>query len=329
MTELLGSRSLLFTDNPYHARLRGLVNRAFTAQTVAALRPLVAGVVGDLVRAADPAAGFDVIADVAAPLPVRVLCEWMALPPALHDRVGPWTHAIWGLLDPGMMTAADFDRVHEVVEQFVEALREVLVERRARPGPDLISRLLAARTADGDALSDEELVSVCVMCFVGGLETTTSLIGNGVLALLRHPEQAAHLRRDPRQAAAAVRETLRYDPPLQSTKRLVTADTVIGGAAITAGDQLLLCLGAANRDPAVFARPDEFDLTRSGAGHLRFGHGIHRCLGAVLANIQAEIAFEHLFGHLPELALIDEEVRWQEDTSHVRGLARLPVRSRA
>lgn len=146
-TELLGERSLLFTDDPYHARLRGLVNRVFTSQAVAGLHPLITGVVAELLRAVDPADGFDVITDFAAGLPVRVLCDWMALPRTLYDRVGPWTRDIWRLLDPGTMTAADFDRADEAADQFVEALSDVLAERRCDPGPDLISGLLAARTA--------------------------------------------------------------------------------------------------------------------------------------------------------------------------------------
>ncbi|MET7770504.1 cytochrome P450 [Nocardia sp. NPDC005366] len=321
----LGRKSLVFTDNPDHARLRGLVNRVFTAQAVAELRPLISGVVADVWHAATPADEFDVIADFAAPIPVRVLSEWMALPADLRGQVGLWTHDIRFLLEPGMMKAADFDRVHEVVERFAEALGDVLAERRSRPGPDLISRLLAARTSGGDALSEEELIFVCIMCFVAGNETTTSLIGNGVLALLRHPDQAALLRRDPTRAGAAVRETLRYDPPLQLTKRLATRDIEIGGTPIAAGDQLLLCLGAANRDPSVFDRPDAFDPTRSGADHLAFGHGMHGCLGGILARAQAEIAFEHLFRHAPDLALRGDEFHWQEHSFIVRGLSRLPV----
>ncbi|WP_174189604.1 cytochrome P450 [Nocardia barduliensis] len=323
--ERLGRKSLVFTDNPDHARLRGLVNRVFTSRAVADLRPLVISAVEELMRRAWRAGGLDVITELAAPLPVTVLCEWMDLPDDLRERVGPWTHDIRFLLEPGLMKAGDFARVCAVVEEFATALDTVLAERRSRGGADLISRLAAARTAGGDALSDEELVFVCIMCFVAGNETTKALIGNGVLALLRHPEQAAQLRERPEAVRAAVNETLRYDCPLQLTKRLATRDAEIGGKRIAAGDQVLVCLGAANRDPAVFDRPDEFDLNRAAAGHLAFGHGMHGCLGGLLAELQAEVAFEYLYRHSENLRLSDGELEWQDHSFIVRGLNHLPV----
>ncbi|MFC9471051.1 cytochrome P450 [Nocardia sp. NPDC056952] len=323
--ERLGRKSLVFTDNPDHARLRGLVNRVFTARSVESLRPLVTRVAGDLMERAWRDGGLDVIADLAAPLPVAVLCEWMDLPEELRGRVGPWTHDIRFLLEPGMMKAGDFERVCAVVEKFAAAIDAVLPERRARPGTDLISQLLAARTAGGDVLSDEELVFVCIMCFVAGNETTKSLIGNGTLALLRHPEQAALLRRGPESVEAAVTEALRYDPPLQLTKRLATRDIQLDGARISAGDQILVCLGAANRDPAVFTGPDEFDLTRTGGGHLGFGHGMHGCLGGLLAELQAQVAFEYLFVRSEHLEQRPAELEWQDHSFIVRGLKSLPV----
>ncbi|MCU1639884.1 MAG: cytochrome [Nocardia sp.] len=321
--ERLGRKSLVFTDNPDHARLRGLVNRVFTAAAVAELRPVATDIAGKLMTSARAAGGMDVIADFAGPLPVSVLCEWMALPEELRERVGPWTHDIRFLLEPGLMKAADFARVREVVEEFAAALDEVLVQRRRHPGSDLISRLLAARTAGGDVLSDEELVFVCLMCFVAGNETTKSLIGNGTLALLRHPAQAARLRSAPGAAKAVVMEALRYDSPLQLTKRLATRDVEIGDRIIRTGDQVLVCLGAANRDPEIFERPDEFDLTRDSSDHLAFGHGMHGCLGGQLAELVAEVAFAHL--GTVEFEPLADEFDWQEHSFIVRGLKNLPV----
>ncbi|MGC4992245.1 cytochrome P450 [Nocardia salmonicida] len=323
--ERLGRKSLVFTDNPDHARLRGLVNRVFTARSVESLRPLVARVAADLMERAWRDGGLDVIADLAAPLPVAVLCEWMDLPEELRARVGPWTHDIRFLLEPGMMKAGDFERVRVVVEEFAAAIDAVLPERRARPGSDLISQLLAARTAGGDVLTDEEVVFVAIMCFVAGNETTKSLIGNGTLALLRHPAQAALLRRGPESVEAAVTEALRYDPPLQLTKRLATRDIQLDGARISAGEQILVCLGAANRDPDVFTRPDEFDLTRTGGGHLGFGHGMHGCLGGLLAELQAQVAFEYLFVRSEHLEPRQTDLEWQDHSFIVRGLKSLPV----
>ncbi|WP_405136157.1 cytochrome P450 [Nocardia sp. NBC_01388] len=325
--ERLGRKSLVFTDNPDHARLRGLVNRVFTAAAVAELRPVATAIASRLMASARAAGGLDVIADFAAPLPISVLCEWMALPEELRARVGPWTHDIRFLLEPGLMKPADFARVREVVEEFAAALDEVLVRRRRQPGSDLISRLLAARTTGGDVLSGEELVFVCLMCFVAGNETTKSLIGNGTLALLRYPAQAAKLRSTPDAVKSVVVEALRYDSPLQLTKRLATRDVEIGDRIIRTGDQVLVCLGAANRDPEIFERPDEFDLTRDASGHLAFGHGMHGCLGGQLAELVAEVAFAYLGA--VELEQLTDEFDWQEHSFIVRGLQSLPVAIRS
>ncbi|WP_131786891.1 cytochrome P450 [Protofrankia symbiont of Coriaria ruscifolia] len=325
----LGRKSLVFTDNPDHARLRGLVNRVFTAQEIAKLRPRVSEVAEQLVQRAWDDGGMDAIADFAAPLPVTVMCGWMALPDSLREHVGQWTHDIRFLLEPGLMKAEDFTRVCDVVEMFAHALDEVAAERRSRPGDDLISQLLAAETGGGDKLSDEELVFVCIMCFVAGNETTKSLIGNGLLALLQHPGQDARLHRQPELVPSAVEEALRYDSPLQLTKRLATRDVEIGGKQVREGDQILLCLGAANRDPAVFTQPDEFDITRSARGHLAFGHGMHGCLGGLLAKLQAEVAFEHLYRRTERLELLTEQLQWQDHSFIVRGLKHLPVSPRS
>jgi cytochrome P450 len=327
--ERLGGKSLVFTDNPDHARLRGLVNRVFTAQAVATLRPIIEKIADRLVDRACRSGGMDAIAGFAAPLPVSVLCEWMALPDSLREQVGPWTHDIRFLLEPGLMKGDDFTHVCEVVETFVSTLDEVVDARRRNPGGDLISRLLAAETGGGDRLTGEELVFVCIMCFVAGNETTKSLIGNGLLALLAHPDQAALLRARPELIKGAVREAVRYDSPLQLTKRLATRDVEVGGTRIPAGEQVLLCLGAANRDPDIFARPDEFDITRDATGHLAFGYGMHGCLGGLLAELQAEIAFGCLLRRTGSVDLATDDLHWQDHSFIVRGLRSLPVSLRS
>lgn len=321
----LGRASLVFTDNPDHARLRALVNRAFTASAVAGLRPVVERIADDLLARAYDRDGFDAVAELAYPLPVTVLCAWMALPAEVAGRVAAWTHDIRFLLEPGLMKGDDLARVAGVVDDFVLALQDVITDRRARPGEDLISRLAAAETAGGDRLTDEEVAFVAIMSFVAGHETTTSLIGNALLALLRHPGQAALLRGRPELADAAVREALRFDSPLQMTKRLVTRDGEIAGRRIRTGDVILLCLGAANRDPAVFAHPDTFDVTRDAAAHLALGDGLHGCLGAGLARLQAQVVLDRLARHPRPLRLRDEALAWQDHSLIVRGLTRLPV----
>ncbi len=326
--ERLGEKSLVFTDNPEHARLRGLVNRVFTPQAIAAVRPRIAEIAGELVRRALRDGEMDAVADFAAPLPLMVMCDWMALPPGLHDQVGRWTHDVRFLLEPGLMSAEDFTRVGGVVEAFAVTLGDLVAERRARPGGDLISRLAGVVTAGGDRLSDEEVIFVCIMSFVAGNETTKSLIGNGLLALLRHPGQSALLRGRPDLVGSAVDEALRYDSPLQLTKRVATRDVEIGGKQVRAGEQLLLCLGAANRDPDAFDRPDDFDIGRDAVAHLAFGHGMHGCLGGLLARLQAEIAFGCLYRETRRIDLAAEgleSLEWQDHSFIVRGLKRLPI----
>ncbi|GAA2805489.1 cytochrome P450 [Saccharopolyspora taberi] len=323
--ERLAQKSLVFTDNPDHARLRGLVNRVFTAQAVAELRPLIAESAERLLRRAWDDGGMDAIADFAAPLPSTAMSSWMGLPEGLRRHVGQWTHDIRFLLEPGLMDAADFANVCDVVRVFADELGAVVAERRSSPGDDLVSRLLAVETAGGDRLTDEELVFVCMMCFVAGNETTKSLIGNGLLALIRHPEQDALLRRQPEHLKGTVTEVLRYDSPLQQTKRVATRAAEVGGEQVREGDQVLLCLGAANRDPDLFDRPDEFDITRDARGHLAFGHGMHGCLGGLLAQLQAEVAFECLYRRPEFLEPDSAELEWHDRSFIVRGLKHLPV----
>jgi cytochrome P450 len=325
----LGEKSLVFTDNPEHARLRGLVNPVFTPQAIAALRPRVERTAAGLLARALRDGGMDAVADFAARLPLTVLSDWMDLPPGLRDQVGQWTHEVRFLLEPGLMSAADFSRVAAVVETFAAALAELVAARRAQPGDDLISRLAGAVTGGGDRLSDEEAAFVAIMCFVAGHETTKSLIGNGLLALIRHPGQQERLRARPDLVPGAVGEALRYDSPLQMTKRLATRDIEIGGQRVPAGDQLLLCLGAANRDPEAFDRPDDFDIGRNADRHLAFGFGMHGCLGGLLAALQAEAAFGCLYRSRVTLradATLDSGgLEWQDHSFIVRGLKRLPV----
>lgn len=324
----LGKKSLVFTDNPDHARLRPLVNRAFTS-AVAGLRPRIAAIVDELLERAWERGGMDAIADFAGPLPIRVMCDWMALPHELHDRVGPWTHELRGLLEPGLLRADELAHVSDVLDAFVDSLAAVIDERRAQLGDDLISELIAAQTSRGDRLSPEELVFVCIMCFVAGNETTKSLIGNGLLALAQHPSEDDRLRREPALVASAVDEALRYDCPLQMTKRVATRDVQIGDAVVREGDQVLLCMGAANRDPEVFERPEEFDIARGSNPHLAYGYGMHGCLGARLATLQAQVALERLYGRAERLELLDERLEWQQHSFIVRGLKALPVAVRS
>ncbi|MDJ0394187.1 cytochrome P450 [Rhodococcus sp. G-MC3] len=320
-----GTTSLVFTDDPEHARLRGLANQIFSTRAISSLHEHVRVTAETLLRnAVHTCASVDVIADYAAHLPITVICEWMNLPASMRPDIGRWTHDIRFLLEPTLMTAADLDRVHAVVDAFTVALQHVIDARRDHPGTDLISRMLTATTAS-DELSVDEIVVLCIMCFVAGNETTTALIGNTSLALLSRPDLVTALRTGTLPVRALIDESVRYESPLQMTKRVATADTEIDGHVVHAGDQLLLCLGAANRDPDVFDRPDDFDPARTGAKHVGFGHGMHRCLGALLAHMQAEIAVETLFTQYDPRRIDAAALQWQTRSSIVRGLAHLPV----
>jgi len=323
--QTLGKKSLVFTDNPDHARLRPLVNRVFKADAVARRRPRIVELAEHLVRQAWDQGGMDAIADFAAPLPIMVMCDWMALPDELREHVGSWTHDLRGLLEPGLLRAEELAHVSDVLDSFVEALDAVIAERRSRPRDDLISQLIATQTSNGDKLSHEELIFVCIMCFVAGNETTKSLIGNGLLALLHHPTQDARLRREPPLVSSFVEEALRYDCPLQMTKRVATRDVQVSDELVREGDQILLCMGAANRDPEVFDRPDELDISRDPNPHLAFGYGMHGCLGGRLATLQAWVAFELLYRRPERLELLGEDLEWQDHSFIIRGLKALPV----
>lgn len=319
----LARTSLVFTDDPAHARLRALAGPVFGPRTLAALRPTVRAeadrLVDDLVRAG----GGDAVPSLAAPLPLAVLTAALGLPAELRPQIADWTHRLRFLLEPGMLGAESFAQVAAAVEEFTGVLRDIVAQRRRTPGDDLVSVLTTARSS-GEGLDEEELVFVAMMTFIAGLETTTALIGNGLYALLTRPDQAAVLRAEPARIPAAVTELLRYDSPLQLTKRLTTRDTEVGGHTIPQGAQVLLCLGAANRDPAVFADPDTLDVTRTATSHLAYGRGMHGCVGAALASLVAEDALAALFRGTAELEL-DGPVAWQEHSQIVRGVARLPV----
>jgi pimeloyl-[acyl-carrier protein] synthase len=314
--------SMLFVDPPDHTRLRALVNKAFTPAAVERLRPRVEAIVaGQLDRVAGAGAA-DVVEDLAYPLPVTVICELFGVPEADRARVRAWSRELVRLLDP--LVASDaLERALLARLELRGYLRGLIAERRPHPAGDLLSALIAAED-QGHQLTEAELVSMCVLLLIAGHETTVNLIANGTLALLGHPEAAARLRADPGLAGSAVEELLRYDSPVQFTSRHATADLDIGGHRVRAGETVIAVLGAANRDLALFADPDRLDLSRTPNRHLAFGGGIHFCLGAPLARMEARIAIPALLARLPGLELgPGQPVR--RDTVTLRGLASLPV----
>jgi cytochrome P450 len=314
--------SMLFVDPPDHTRLRTLVNKAFTPAAVERLRPRVEVIVAGLLERVAGAGAMDVVEDLAYPLPVTVICEMFGVPEADWDRFRAWSRELVRLLDP--LVAADaLERALEARVALRGYLRELIAERRAHPTGDLLTALIATED-HGHQLSEAELVSMCVLLLVAGHETTVNLIANGTLALLRHPEARASLQADPALTGSAVEELLRYDSPVQFTSRHALADLEIGGSRVRAGETVVAVLGAANRDPAQFPDPDRLDLARKPNRHVAFGGGIHFCLGAPLARMEASIAIPALLGRLPGLEL-GPAPPVRRDTVTLRGLASLPV----
>jgi len=318
--------SMLDRDPPDHTRLRSLVSTAFTPRVVEGLRPRIQQIVDDLITRAEAAGGMDVIEEFAYPIPVNVICEMLGVPVADHERFRGWSldiarglDSIWLPPDSEIPRRSAASR-HAISDYF----RGLIAQRRASPRSDLLSALIAAEAA-GDKLSEEELVATCILLLIAGHETTVNLIGNGMLALLRHPAELRRLRESPGLITSAVEELLRYDGPVQRTARVASADATIGGRTIAKGDMVMPFIAAADRDPAQFPEPDRLDLSRSDNRHIAFGWGIHFCLGAPLARIEGQIAIDALVRRLPGLELATPEPEYRQSLT-LRGLKTLPVK---
>lgn len=316
-----GTRSMLSVDPPDHGRLRGLVSAAFTPARVNALAGRIEQLAEGLLDSIGERDEIDLMSALAEPLPLRVIAELLGIPTEDRRRFKAWSSAIVPLLDvpsPEQLAAAEAAQ-RELRDYFAG----VIAERRRAPGQDLISALIAARD-EQDALTEAELGATCRLLLIAGHETTTNLIGNGTVALLAHPDQLEALRADPSLDRAAVEELLRHDAPVQGVRRVALEPVAIGGAAIPAGSFVLALMGAANRDPEVFKDPDRLDLTRDPNPHLAFGHGIHTCLGASLAQLEGRIALRALLERFPRIELARAPVRRR--TFMIRGYAEVPLR---
>ncbi|WP_326612649.1 cytochrome P450 [Streptomyces scopuliridis] len=339
--------NLLNMDPPDHTRIRRFVARAFTARRIEELRGPVRRTADELLDALESGGResgtlesggrADLVASYAAPLPIVVICELLGVPPRDRRDFREWTDALIAP-DP-----ARPERMKAAIAAMLAFFTELLAHKRAEPGDDLLSALIAARDegeetggeaggeashGGGDRLSEDELMSLAFLILFAGYENTVQLIGNSVLALLRHPEQLAALRAEPGRTAAAVGEFVRYEgPALLAIRRFAVEDLTIGGVTVPAGETVMLSLAAANRDPHRFADPDRLDLDRDTAGQVALGHGIHYCLGAPLARLETEIALNALLERFPRLALDVpyEELRWRPSI-RARGLIALPVR---
>ncbi len=317
--------SMLDRDPPDHTRLRGLVSKAFTPRVVEVLRPHIQQIVDGLLDGVESRGEMDLIEDFAYPLPVIVICEMLGVPVEDRDRFKSWGLDIARGLDAVLLGPES-----EVVKRSTTSrmalanyFRDLIARRRAEPRADMLTDLIAAEEA-GDKLTENELLATCILLLVAGHETTVNLIGNGSLALLRHPDQLQRLRDNPGLIGTAVEELLRFDGPVQRTARIPSEDITIGGKLIPKGDMVMPFIGAADRDPAQFPEPDRLDIGRGDNRHIAFGWGIHFCLGAPLARVEGQIAINTLVRRLPKLALATDAPAFRQSLT-LRGLTALPV----
>ena len=318
-----GAHSILNIDPPDHTRLRRLVSKAFTPKMVHGLRPRIQTLADDALDTMAAQGKADVIGDLAYPLPFTVISEMLGMPDGNRDEVRGWSHTLTKTLDP-ILTPEEVQAALAAADNMQGHVQDVLAWKREHPADDLLTGLLAAED-EGDRLSEVELLDQVLLLYVAGHETTVNLIGNATLALLGHPDQLTRLRSEPDLDAGAIEELLRFDSPVQFSRRITTGDLEVDGTTVPAGSFVLTCLGSANRDEARWGpTADELDLARADAGqHMSFGNGIHHCLGSSLARTEAQIALGTLVRRFPDLELAGDAER--NNRVVLRGLESLPV----
>lgn len=344
------SQTVFYADPPYHTHLRGLMNHAFTPRRVERLRPYIQKIVNELLEVAQAQAEMDVIRDLAYPLPVMVIAELLGLPAKDRSRFKKWSDDLFAILGTVRNKPSDLlERAAQSLDEMTEYVKDLSHTRREQPEDDLLTALLSVTEGEGlacphphgsssrhamgemigeqktsSSLTEEELVANINILLSTGHETTTHLIGNGLLALIQHREQLEKLQAQPALLASAIDEMLRYDNPVQITYRSALEDANIKGKLIRKGDLVNSIIGSANRDPERFTHPNRFDINRSEGRHLGFGIGIHFCIGAPLVRLEAEIVFETILRRFPKIGLATETLEWQEHPIF-RGLKSLLV----
>lgn len=320
---------MLMIDPPDHTRLRGLVNKAFTPAVVENMRSLVQKLVDDMIASVTKQGRMDVMSDVANPLPATVIAEMLGVPATDQQQFKAWSDDIamaLGGIDSARSREelfALYDLAQKSFLSLSSYFREKVAALRLKPRDNLLSALIQAEE-QGDRLSEAELFSNCVLLMIAGHETTTNLIGNGILALLRNPEQKEALAVNPNTIVSAVEELLRYDSPVQKMGRIAMEDIHIAGKQIAKGQLICLSFAAGNRDPEQFVAPAQLDLTRKPNRHLAFGHGLHYCVGAALARLEGQITINTMLARMPNLRLDTEDLEWNRNLT-LRGLKSLPV----
>jgi len=317
------SRQMLFLDPPDHTRLRSFFTKAFTPRRMESLRPEVQLITKTLLDEAEQRIdAFDFIHEVAVPLPVIVIAQMLGVPTSDRDQLRAWSVAFGKLINGRSLSADESKEAQQGVLAFIGYFRALIEDRRKKPANDMLTDLIAVEEL-GDHLSTEELIVNLILLLAAGHGTTTHLLGNGLLALLQHPEEWRSLIADPTIAPSAVTELLRFDGPVQATTRESLEEVQVGATIIPCGEKVTVLLGSANRDEAHFPEPDTLNLRRSGPRLLSFGHGIHTCLGAALARMEAQIAFTELALRFPSCRLIFLPERTQ--SVNFRGLQRLMI----
>ena len=317
------SKTMFYSDPPYHTRLRGLVNNAFTPNAVEQMRPYVQRMVDSLLDAVQTKGEMDAIYDLAHPLPILVISQMLGLPAEERGRFKQWSDDLFAILGSVPHAPELMERASQSLAELTDYLTTLSHSRRQQPQNDLISALVGV-VEEGERLTQEELIANVTILLSAGHETTSNLIGNGLLALLRNPDQMQKLRDHPKLIASAVEEMMRYDNPVQIAYRSAAADVEIGGKYIRNGQLVNSVLAAGNRDPERFSEPDRFDISRAEGRHLGFGLGIHFCIGAPLVRLEAQIAFNTILHRFPELHLATENLEWQEHPIF-RGVKSLPL----
>lgn len=316
------SQGLINVDPPDHTRMRKLVHMAFTPRAIRRMRSYIEDIVDRLIDDQIERGFMDVIWDFSYPLPVTVIAEMMGIPLEDHAKFKRWSGEIVGFMATPKPTPEVLLKSQDALLAMQQYFRDIYAKRRLAPEDDLITALVLAEL-EGDKLSEEEMVSSCVTILIGGHETTTYLIANGVYALLQQPEQLRLLRDNPALDASATEEFLRYEGPFQRNRRIATRDVKIGDRTIKQDQLIMQFLGAANRDPSQFDNPDALDLARSPNKHLAFGYGPHFCLGAPLARLEAPVAIRALLNKLRNIRLAHDDLEW--NSALFRGLKSLPI----
>lgn len=320
-------RQMLFMDPPAHTRLRSLASQAFSPARVAVLRAHIREIVKQLLDDVQDKGEMDVIRDLGEPLPAIVTAEMLGVPTDDRHRLKAWSADFAEMLGNFQHNPEHAPRMLRAVEEMTSYFKDQVLAQRDHPREGLVHSLMTAEV-DGDRLTDEEVVATCIVTMVGGLETTTNLIGNGVLTLLRHPEQMKRMREDLSLIPSAVEEMLRYESPSQHTGRLAPDDVEMGGRLIRKGQAVMAVMAAANRDPERFPDPDLFDVSRTDNRHLAFGYAAHFCFGAALARVEGQEVFEAITRRLYDLELQPGPFTWRNNLG-LRGMIALPIKFRA